>query len=76
MDNNAIINGRLDCLLNILDARANVDIFISETELLKSGKVYEFLADPDFIKTYARRYYVIGLTVGLSTSIMIAKEVN
>ena len=76
MENNAIINGRFKDLLEILDARAHVDIFISETEVLRHAVVYELLADSDFMRTYGRKYYVAGLTVGLSTSILISKEVD
>ena len=76
MKNNAIINGRLKDLLDIHDARANVDIFTSETEVLTHARVFELLADSDFMRTFGRKYYVIGLTVGLSTSILISKEVD
>lgn len=74
MKNNAIINGRLKDLLNILDARASVDIFTSETELLIHANVYELLANDEFMRKYGRNYYVNGLTVGLTTSILITKE--
>lgn len=76
MKNNAIINGRLKDLLEILDARAHVDIFTSETDVLRHAVVYELLADVEFMRTYGRKYYVVGLTVGLSTSILISKEVD
>ena len=58
MENNAIINGfRLKDLLNILDARACVTIFTGAKECDKvigtdSVKVYELLADKEFLKIY------------------------
>lgn len=73
MENNAIMNGRLKDLLNILDARAQVDIFTSETNRIATARVYILLADSEFMRTYGR-YEVTGLTVGLSTSILISKE--
>lgn len=76
MENNAIIHGRLKDLLDILDARAHIDIFTSETEILRHAVVYELLADTEFMRTYGRKYYVAGLTVGLITSILITKEDN
>lgn len=73
MENNAIMNGRLKDLLNILDARAQVDIFTSETNRIATARVYILLADSEFMRTYGR-YEVTGLTVGLSTSILISKK--
>lgn len=60
MNNNAIINGfRLMDLLNILDARANVTVFTGITADDKVSadavKVYELLADKDFISKYGKR---------------------
>lgn len=78
MTNNAIMNGFLKDLLDILDARLNVDIFVDEgagkQALLRSARVYELLANDEFMQTYGRNYEVVGLTVGLSTSILITKE--
>lgn len=75
MTNNAIMNGFLKDLLDILDARAVVYVFSSETNsLIASTKVYKLLADDEFMQTYGRDYKVVGLTLGMSTSIMITKE--
>lgn len=90
MTNNAIMNGFLKDLLDILDARLNVDVFVDEgnettggmqiknggkvSKLLAHARVYELLANDEFMQTYGRHYEVVGLTVGLSTSIMITKE--
>lgn len=81
MENNAIINSRLKELLEVLDARAAVDIFIMDNErgkeytsILRSARVYELLADNEFMKKYGRDYEVIGLTCGLINTILIDKE--
>lgn len=78
MTNNAIISGFLSDLLNILDARTWVDIFLCEGEdkqsILRCARVYELLANDEFMQTYGRYYKVVGLTLGMSTSIMITKE--
>ena len=76
MNNNTIIALRLKELLNILDARARVTIYTSETETITGlgVSVYELLADKDFIKNYGE-YNVSGLVGCLSdTNILITKE--
>ena len=76
---NAIINGfRLKDLLNILDARANVTVFTGITSndsiTENSVKVYELLADKEFIETYGK-YNVKGLVSFINTTnILITKE--
>ena len=60
MNNNALINGfRLMDLLNILDARTNVTVFTGITADDKVSKdavkVYELLADKEFINDYGKR---------------------
>ena len=52
MENNAIINIRLVDLLNILDARTTVSIFteIGKEPVKNQFKVYELLADSDFMR--------------------------
>ena len=74
MINNAIISSRLEPLLNVMDARANVEIFIKRengSELLRGNKLYNLLADDEFIGKY-RDYSVFGLTVMLGvTTILI-----
>ena len=55
---NAIIRGfRLKDLLNILDARARVSIYTSDTTppVKDSVNVYELLANEEFIKTYGNK---------------------
>ena len=61
MKNNAHISIKLADLLEILDARKTVNIFISEKESVKFGYVYEALTDKDFIKAYGDKS-VIGIS--------------
>lgn len=74
---NAIIRGfRLKDLLNILDARARVSIFTSETKapVKDSVNVYELLADKEFINTYGS-LEVSGLVSFIHvTNILITEE--
>ena len=55
MEKNGIISIRLEDLVEMLDARKTVNIFVSKTESVKYCKVYELLADPDFMKAYGSR---------------------
>ena len=76
---NAIINGfRLKDLLNILDARANVTIFTGITTEDKVSedavKVYELLANEEFIKTYGKRD-VTGLVSFMNVTHILIEEV-
>ena len=75
MKNNATINSRLKDLLDILDARAAVNIYLdnnmSGAHLIKRDvKVYELLADNDFIIGF-KNCEVIGLECGIVTNILI-----
>ena len=71
MEKNATINSRLKDLLDVMDARTTVNIFVED----KDGKqtsiayctVYNLLEETDLIK----KYEVIGLCCGLTTSILI-----
>lgn len=75
---NAIIRGfRLKDLLNILDARARVSIFTSETKapVKDNVNVYELLADNEFINSYGK-LEVSGLVSFINvTNILITEEV-
>lgn len=76
MENNATIRMRLKDLLNVLDARAYVTIFVSDKEKVskESVNVYELLADKDFMTTYGN-YNVAGLiSFAIDTNILITKE--
>lgn len=73
MKNNANINSRLIDLLEIMDARTSINIFVEvdgSQKSVKYLKVYEFLAEPELMHKY-KNYDVIGLQVGLSTNILI-----
>ena len=74
MKMNAIINMRLMDLLEIMDARATVNIFVGDENTqtsVKYIKVYEFLAEPELMSKYGARK-VIGLNGSFgSTSILI-----
>ena len=71
MKNNAHISITLADILEILDARKTINIFISEKESVKFGYVYEVLTDKDFIKAYGDKS-VIGISGILSyTNILI-----
>lgn len=61
MKNNAHISIKLADLLEILDARKTINIFISEKESVKFGYVYEALADKEFVKAYGDKS-VVGIS--------------
>lgn len=62
------INARFNTFLEIIDARACISVFVSETECIRQNvRVYEVLSDNDFLKTYGRDY-ITGLTVCLGTT--------
>ena len=76
MENNAIINGfRLKDLLNILDARANVTVYTgitAEDKVSKDAvKVYELLADNDFMNKYGKKEVKGLVSFMLCTNILI-----
>lgn len=78
MNNNAIINGfRLMDLLNILDARTNVTVFTGITADDKVSedavKVYNLLADKDFISKYGKRD-VKGLVSFINVTNILIEE--
>jgi hypothetical protein len=78
MKNNATIQGKLIDLLNVLDARAIVNIFVNtegdgdpkNSYSISYLKVYEFLTEPELVRKYYN-YDVIGLSLGLTTNILI-----
>ena len=76
MKNNTIINTRLEDLLNVMDARAYVDIFeqVGEyQELLRSNKIYNLISNQEFIGKYGA-YKVIGLSVTLAVTSILIEE--
>lgn len=77
MKNNENIGATLEELLNVMDARANVNIFKdlgnNKDELLRSNKIYNLIADPEFIGNYGS-YDVIGLCVTLGVVSILIEE--
>lgn len=74
MKNNAIVNTNLGDLLNLLDARAFVNIFAGKNgdKCVKANRrVYELLSDKEFLKAYADRQVTGLLTLLNSISIMV-----
>ena len=73
MKNNAHINITLADLLEVLDARKTVNIFISEKKSVKFGLVYEVLTDKDFIAACGGKS-VIGITGIIGYTYILLKE--
>lgn len=66
MDNNAHVSMTLEDLLNIMDARRNIDIFSdADSYPIFTGYVYEVLADKKFSKAHNNKP-VVGLTTCLN----------
>lgn len=78
MEKNATIFARLIDLLDVMDARATINIFVEKDgkqTSVKFLKVYEFLSEPELMRKY-KNYSVIGLDCGFSsTNILIKEEV-
>lgn len=74
---NATILTTLENLLNVMDARANVEIFIQLKDgkegLLRSNKLYNLIADPEFIGKYGS-YKVIGLSIAFGVASILIEE--
>lgn len=74
MEKNANIRGRFKDLLDVMDARTVVDVYIQNNGVqvvsFKGLRVYEILTDKEIYRTY-RSYKVIGLNLGLVTCILI-----
>ena len=74
---NATILTKLEALLDVMDARANVDIFIQLKDgkegLLRSNKIYNLISDPEFIGKYGS-YKVIGLSIALGVASILIEE--
>lgn len=78
MEKNAVIAGNLDSLLRALDARSVVSLFIrcqgKDRSLFDNVPVWHILAAfPN--QGVLAKYKVIGLTLGVNTSILIEKAV-
>ena len=74
---NATILTTLEELLNVMDARANVNIFESKEnnkqDLLRSTKLYNLLPDDLFITVYGD-YKVVGLSIALGVVSILIEE--
>ena len=77
MKNNAIVNTRLEDLLNVMDARANVNIFNKELSLderlIRSEKLYYLIADGEVLSQFGS-FKVIGLSVALGVASILIEE--
>lgn len=75
MENNAILNIRLVELLNILDARTIITLFteIGGEPVKSNVKVYELLADDEFIKAH-KNTEVKGLVSFINVTNILIKE--
>ena len=77
MNNNAIINTRLEELFKILDPRLYLTIFKktedSKEELLRSTNLYTLLSDDKFLNKYGD-YKVIGLTIVIGHTSLLIEE--
>lgn len=75
MENNAILNIRLVELLNILDARDIITLFteIGGEPVKSNVKVYELLADDEFIKAH-KNTEVKGLVSFINVTNILIKE--
>jgi hypothetical protein len=70
MEKNALINSRLKDLLDVMDARTTVSIFLEKDgkqTRIAFCKVYRLLVETDLIK----KYEVIGLNCRLTTDILV-----
>ena len=78
MENNAVVVGYLDSLLKIMDARTVVSLFVrcqgKDRSVFDNVPVWHILAAfPD--QSVLAKYKVIGLTLGVNTSILVEKAV-
>ena len=78
MKNKTFIIMRLERLFEIMDARQIVEIYALKEDdtnyIIRSGFVYEFMVDDDFIKKYGREN-IIGINSGLSKTQILIEEV-
>ena len=69
------IKGHFDDLLNCMDARNPITVFLQDNgaeKLLFNGLVYELLNDGDFLKNYSS-FEIVGATFCFNTvSVLIA----
>lgn len=79
MEKNATIRATLRDILDVWDARANVQVFVEETSkgnhtpIIISDSVYKILTNVPFMKTYGKKK-VIGISLGICHNILISEE--
>ena len=77
MEKNAFNRITLENLLDILDARTMINVFVGDengSKSIKFLKVYDFLSEPELMKKYKDRW-VIGIHGGKGyTNILIKPE--
>ena len=75
--NNATIFTTLEALFDVMDPRANVNIFESKEnnkqDLLRSTKLYNLLPDDLFMTVYGN-YKVVGLSITLGVTSILIEE--
>ena len=78
MKENVFIIMRLERFFEIMDARQIVEVYTLAEDgtnyIIRSGFVYEFLVDDDFIKKYGRES-IVGINSGISKTQVLIKEV-
>ena len=78
MKNKAFILMRPERLLEIMDARQNLEVYLVKKDdsftLIKSGLVYEFLTDEEFLKEY-KDANIIGINSMISNTSLYIEEV-
>ena len=78
MAENTIINTRLNDLLDILDLRSHITIFLEIEDgqkLIKADKICFIACDGAFMSYYGE-FKVIGLTITLGNASILIKEAN
>lgn len=77
MEKNATINSRLEDLLNVMDARAYINVFVENADEDQTSvaycRVYEFITDDGLMIDY-KDLKVIGLDCGLPSTHILIKE--
>lgn len=78
MEKNATIKATLGDLLEILDARAYINVFVENADEDQTSvaycRVYEFITDDGLMDDY-KDLEVIGLNCGLPSTNILIKEV-
>lgn len=74
---NSTILSTLEELLNVMDARAHVNIFNKELSkderLIRSEKLYCLIADNEFLSQFGS-FKVVGLSVALGVTSILIEE--